>query len=96
MAPSKVNGDAAAFKKRKRDKNGEDHKSQKKPKRLSGGQAHSSDPAGPLENGQLELKDDGALANVLLGKTRAPLWKLSNPMGGRMLDIDPIFSTDER
>jgi hypothetical protein len=26
----------------------------------------------------------------------ATIWKLSKPMGGRMLDIDPIFSLDER
>lgn len=25
-----------------------------------------------------------------------PAWKVSNPMGGRMLDIDPIFSRDEQ
>jgi NET1-associated nuclear protein 1 (U3 small nucleolar RNA-associated protein 17) len=25
-----------------------------------------------------------------------PLWRVSEPMGGRMLDIDPIFSPDEQ
>jgi NET1-associated nuclear protein 1 (U3 small nucleolar RNA-associated protein 17) len=45
----------------------------------------------------VELVDSSTPAGTELAvrKAQAP-WKLSNPMGGRMLDIDPIFSSDER
>lgn len=47
-------------------------------------------------NGDLELL--GASLELPSGPVRqsAASWKLSKPMGGRMLDIDPIFSLDER
>ena len=43
-------------------------------------------------NGDLELTD----ASNALTTRDTSAWKVSNPMGGRMLDIDPIFSKDER
>jgi len=49
------------------------------------------------EDGDAELVDASAPADTKLAvrQAQAP-WKLSSPMGGRMLDIDPMFSSDER
>ncbi|KAK0657555.1 hypothetical protein B0T16DRAFT_386073 [Cercophora newfieldiana] len=44
----------------------------------------------------VELMDSAAAGKELAVRKPQPPWKLSNPMGGRMLDIDPIFSVDER
>ncbi|KAK0631788.1 WD40-repeat-containing domain protein [Immersiella caudata] len=46
-------------------------------------------------DGDVELADSGPVGELVVRKAHAT-WKLSNPMGGRMLDIDPMFSADER
>lgn len=51
----------------------------------------SSDLAVQQINGDVELVDASSQPPV-----RAAPWKLSKPMGGRMLDIDPVYSLDER
>lgn len=47
-------------------------------------------------NGDLELMDASLETAAGAIHQAKPSWKLSKPMGGRMLDIDPIFSLDER
>ncbi|GAB1310287.1 NET1-associated nuclear protein 1 [Madurella fahalii] len=47
-------------------------------------------------NGDLELLDVSLQPPPSPVRQSAAPWKLSKPMGGRMLDIDPIFSLDER
>ncbi|KAH8883881.1 WD40 repeat-like protein [Thozetella sp. PMI_491] len=97
MGSAKLNGDAVALKKRKRDKNDE-RKGKKKQKQQ--GVVDSDEPTAqePLSNSQVELSGDGdkEVAGPFQSRNTAPAWKLSKPMGGRMLDIDPVFSLDEQ
>ncbi|KAI1774599.1 sporulation protein [Hypoxylon cercidicola] len=41
-------------------------------------------------------KSNGKKHRVSLTKEGQPSWKVSKPMGGRMLNIDPIFTEDEK
>ncbi len=95
MGPAKTNGDAAAQKKRKRDKN-DDRKTQKKLKHQGISDSEEFGTKELFENGQLQLRGDQWLDQLPSSRNKAPVWKLSSPMGGRMLDIDPVFSHDER
>ncbi|KAL2260153.1 hypothetical protein VTK26DRAFT_5940 [Humicola hyalothermophila] len=52
---------------------------------------HPGNSALQRSNGDVELVDA-----PLQQPVKTALWKLSKPMGGRMLDIDPVFSSDER
>ncbi|KAL2165307.1 hypothetical protein VTH06DRAFT_604 [Thermothelomyces fergusii] len=97
-----VNGDTASLK-RKREPKDDPALSQKKHRRKSKLQdvnANGEDtPKGALQqrpDGDVELAD--ASSQFLAGpvQNKSQLWRLSKPMGGRMLDIDPIFSPDER
>ncbi|KAK0617998.1 WD40-repeat-containing domain protein [Bombardia bombarda] len=91
-----VNGETAALKKRKRGPKDDTPLSLKKQRSKS--QSNAAAPAKEIESHDVELPD----ANTALqpttegGRDVAGTWKVSNPMGGRMLDIDPIFSPDER
>jgi len=103
-----VNGEAAALKKRKRGPKDDAPATPKRPRAKSNAKARASVGADDLQNadddkntalvptadGDLELPDaSNALA---IREAAAAAWKVSNPMGGRILDIDPIFSSDER
>ncbi|KAL2140737.1 hypothetical protein VTI28DRAFT_3290 [Corynascus sepedonium] len=97
-----VNGDTASLK-RKREPKDDPALSQKKHRRKSKNQENNA-TGGEIENGAALRRMDGdtelqdassqALAEPVHGKP--PSWRLSKPMGGRILDIDPIFSPDER
>lgn len=99
-----ANGETASLKKRKREPKEETTASQKrqrsKPKTQPAANGTVDDAADSQEstlfeqttNGDLELTD----ASNGLTTRDTSAWKVSNPMGGRMLDIDPIFSLDER
>jgi hypothetical protein len=50
------------------------------PKKKNGGAGHNSQLAQPTTRAIADQKTT---------------WKLSEPMGGAMADIDPVFSTDE-
>lgn len=107
----RVDGETVALKKRKRDKIDDERRSSKKHRSKSRGQveASASTDAAPEKNGGIcegsekamiekEAKMD-ALSYAEKSKKpdqQAALWTLSKPMGGRMLNIDPIFSVDER
>ncbi|KAK4147761.1 uncharacterized protein C8A04DRAFT_24312 [Dichotomopilus funicola] len=91
MAPNRdVNGDTASLK-RKREPKDDPALSQKKHRRRSNQQQGTSQQL----DGGLEIPD-ATSANTGVVQQRIAPWKLSKPMGGRMLDIDPIFSPDER
>lgn len=47
-------------------------------------------------NGQQNLESTTAEAGGPPGRAIVSEWKVSNPMGGRMLGIDPIYSPDEK
>ncbi|KAL2023664.1 hypothetical protein VTK56DRAFT_1821 [Thermocarpiscus australiensis] len=69
-----------------------------KPDGKKNGEHDSNNTAVQVADGDLELRDVPLQQQQPAGpvrETRAA-WKLSRPMGGRMLDIDPIFSPDER
>ncbi|KAK3488863.1 uncharacterized protein B0T23DRAFT_186847 [Neurospora hispaniola] len=104
-----ANGETASLKKRKREPKEETTASQKrqrsKPKtQPAAANGNVDDTTDSQEstlfenkdlqtaNGDLELTD----ASNTLTTRNTSAWKVSNPMGGRMLDIDPIFSLDER
>lgn len=97
-----VNGDTASLK-RKREPKDDPALSQKKHRRKSKNQENNA-TGGEIENGAALRRVDGdtglqdassqALAEPVQGKPQS--WRLSKPMGGRILDIDPIFSPDER
>ncbi|KAK4039839.1 WD40-repeat-containing domain protein [Parachaetomium inaequale] len=96
-----TNGDTASLK-RKREPKDDPALSQKKHRRKSKlqgnatGEDASNDAALQQTDDDLELLD--ASSQSLSGpvRERVASWKLSKPMGGRMLDIDPVFSPDER
>ena len=95
MGSAKVNGNAATLKKRKRERN-DDLKSQKKPKHQGVDQPEEVDHNELLDTRPLPSKQGDELVFRTRGKIEAPQWRISKPMGGRMLDIDPIFSVDEQ
>jgi NET1-associated nuclear protein 1 (U3 small nucleolar RNA-associated protein 17) len=96
-----VNGDTASLK-RKREPKDDPKLSQKKHRRKSKlqenatGEEATSDGALQNTNGDLELSNTTSQALAGPERERLASWKLSKPMGGRMLDIDPVFSPDER
>lgn len=57
---------------------------------------NSSSLASQKVDSDLELSDVSLQPSAGPVSERLAAWKLSKPMGGRMLDIDPVFSTDER
>lgn len=110
MAPNMdANGDTAALKKRKREPKDDPALSQKKHRRQSRSKlqanadadedASASDGQNPSKaalqqtDADLELPDASTQLSV---RAKSASWKVSKPMGGRMLDIDPVFSPDER
>jgi NET1-associated nuclear protein 1 (U3 small nucleolar RNA-associated protein 17) len=109
-AKREANGETAALKKRKRDKTEEERRTRKKHRSKSG--AHdelldapeNAEREGPSEGLELVPVSNGSISTGLssetaLGSLRRDglsSWTVSNPMGGRMLDIDPIFSVDEQ
>jgi NET1-associated nuclear protein 1 (U3 small nucleolar RNA-associated protein 17) len=104
-----VNGDTASLK-RKREPKDDTLLSQKKHRRRSklqedgaAGETSNAEDGKELSNttlqqtdGDLELPDASSHPPVGALRERLASWKVSKPMGGRMLDIDPIFSPDER
>jgi hypothetical protein len=107
-----VNGDTASLKKRKREPKDDPALSQKKHRRQSKSKlqananadedASASDGQNPSKaalqqtGGDLELPDASSQSLAVSVRERLASWKVSKPMGGRMLDIDPVFSPDER
>jgi len=55
------------------------------------------DPSGPRNIAKWDDATD-SITSAQNGNHGAPspLWRLSEPMGGRMSDIDPMFSRDEK
>lgn len=107
-----VNGDTASLKKRKREPKDDPALSQKKHRRQSRSKlqanadaeedASASDGQNPSNvalqqcHGDLELPDASSQTLTRPVREKLASWKVSKPMGGRMLDIDPVFSLDER
>ncbi|KAK4202487.1 putative U3 small nucleolar RNA-associated protein 17 [Triangularia verruculosa] len=95
-----TNGDTASLKKRKREPKDDSAQSQQKKHRRKSKQekasaadgegadhtAHTNDTSLQLINGHSGLS----------GVSSESQWKVQPPMGGRMLNIDPIFSPDEK
>lgn len=103
MASSKSQASKSSDK-RKRDKADQDEPAQKKKRKQ--GKAAKEDPADmPLESNHMDhVEDDptnkeeleASVHNKALRHAKAlQKWRISEPMGGRMSDIDPIFSADE-
>ncbi|KAK3943697.1 WD40-repeat-containing domain protein [Diplogelasinospora grovesii] len=104
-----ANGETAALKKRKREPKDvapltpkrQRSKSQSKPK--NGTPKDATEPkdkptpasTAPVQPAAGDLVPTESSA-LLEARESSSTWKVSNPMGGRMLDIDPIFSPDER
>ena len=98
-------GDTATLK-RKRELKDEAALAQKKHRRKSNTiseeaasgnvERKSSSSASQQADSGLELADASLQPSAGPVSERLAAWKLSKPMGGRMLDIDPVFSTDER
>lgn len=101
-----VNGDTASLK-RKRELKDERALAQKKHRRRSASKLQedadntiddstSGSAAVQQHSGGLELTNASPELKGALVPGRFAPWKVSKPMGGRMLDIDPVFSSDER
>lgn len=99
-----TNGDTASLK-RKRGPRDELPPAQKKHRRRSKAQLEDTgtleDATGDKTTMRQVNGHPGPTSAILHhppGSSREKLasWKVSKPMGGRMLDIDPIFSPDER
>ena len=63
---------------------------------VNGDRAQDDSASSQNYNRELRLPSDLQLESAKDGRVTKPQWKLSEPMGGRMLDIDPMFSEDER
>lgn len=104
-----TNGDTASLK-RKREPKDDSPLSQKKHRRRSrskpqdnaisetaGDAVEHAPSASALNNAGKDLELlDASLQAAGSGQEGVASWKISNPLGGRMLDIDPVFSLDER
>jgi NET1-associated nuclear protein 1 (U3 small nucleolar RNA-associated protein 17) len=100
MTPDmEMNGDTASLK-RKREPKDDPLLAQKKHRRKSRskleGNANSENAASSQTGGDLELPDASSQPHAGPVRGRLATWKVSKPMGGRMRDIDPIFSPDEK
>ncbi|KAL2180241.1 WD40-repeat-containing domain protein [Thermothelomyces heterothallicus CBS 202.75] len=97
-----VNGDTASLK-RKREPKDDPALSQKKHRRKSklqevnvNGEDATNGAPQQRPDGDVELSDASSQSVAGPVQSKSQPWRLSKPMGGRMLDIDPIFSPDER
>lgn len=88
--------------KRKRDKVEQEDAAQKKKRRQGNTAADKTETASTSSrNGDaIESLDGGAIGTSVNGSTydtkALQQWRISEPMGGRMSDVDPIFSEDEK
>lgn len=108
MASSRSQTSTKGVEKRKRDKVDQEDAAQKKKRRQGKVAADPNDTAStPSRNGDatdfVEGKADihqealGASVNGSAYETKVlQQWRISEPMGGRMSDVDPIFSDDEK
>ncbi|KAK4229743.1 hypothetical protein QBC38DRAFT_84706 [Podospora fimiseda] len=112
ISKTDINGDTAALKKRKREPKDDTQppqQQQKKHRRRSKNQANGEEvdvethetnghtTALHRINGDVEVTD--VTSQELVGAVSdmsTAAWKIQTPMGGRMLDVDPVFSPDER
>ncbi|KAK0731423.1 hypothetical protein B0H67DRAFT_597313 [Lasiosphaeris hirsuta] len=106
-----ANGETASLKKRKREPKDEAsplkrHRSKSKPKSQANGSpetpgketkslVQSGDSRSYPTDCDMELPGTLTTSNRL-AQASSTAWKVSDPTGGRMLDIDPIFSPDEQ
>jgi hypothetical protein len=61
------------------------------------GQAVEKGAVGNIELSTLEGGDKKPKEYKNFSKTmEVPQWKLSEPIGGRMINVDPVFSVDEK
>lgn len=108
--PTAVDADAAKKRKRDKAEDREDRKARKKQKSKSKSHLNANtDQVGEVQPGNstsdkgLVLAQSNASLSVLdmVQKEGAQVegssvsWKVSKPIGGRMIDLDPIFSPDE-
>jgi NET1-associated nuclear protein 1 (U3 small nucleolar RNA-associated protein 17) len=106
---AKTNGETASLKKRKREPKDEvsplikRHRSKTKPQQPVNGVPQGIETPSPhahsaahRTDGDLKSSNTTPPANTVAIREALAAWKLSKPVGGRMLDIDPIFSHDER
>ncbi len=106
-----TNGETASLKKRKRETKEEASPSLKRIRSKSNSKAANGAPDTPDRKAHSQPQPDSmsakhadvdmelshpVSASAEVAKTKFPGWKVSNPMGGRILDVDPIFSHDER
>jgi len=95
------NGETASLKKRKRQEQRDDATAQLRKKSKSKQAATGSNDSNtqsdltPVRNTNRDVELAGSSA-LQTTRDAEPAWKVSKPMGGRILDIDPIFSVDER
>ena len=100
VSTMELNGDTASLE-RKRESKDDPHSLQKKHRcrsRSKPQDAATADDVTNLNSDSLTVQLIGGNSGKLQLATRDRLasWKVSKPMGGRMSDIDPIFSQDER
>ncbi|KAK4181068.1 putative U3 small nucleolar RNA-associated protein 17 [Triangularia setosa] len=96
---SDTNGDTASLKKRKREPKDDSAQSQQKKHRRKTKQ--KADAVNGEGVDQTNHTNDTSLQTInghsgLSGVPSQSQWKVQPPMGGRMLNIDPIFSPDEK
>lgn len=105
-----ANGETASLKKRKRGPKDEASPSLKRhrPKakhlhQANGRQDNEEVNGVATQVGQIVPAENATGAELYkspaekeIARQGAAQWKLSSPMGGRMLDIDPMFSEDEK
>ncbi|RYO82281.1 hypothetical protein DL766_000658 [Monosporascus sp. MC13-8B] len=61
--------------------------------------SHAPHPEESMPEKAIPLKKEKkhrSKATTNIAKSQLPSWKISQPMGGRMLDIDPILTADEK
>ncbi|KAK0747835.1 WD40-repeat-containing domain protein [Apiosordaria backusii] len=97
---SDTNGDTASLKKRKREPKDDSAQSQQKKHRRKAKQdqeaAVNGEGAHQTRNTNNTSLQPTNGHSELSGVSSQSQWKVQSPMGGRMLNIDPIFSPDEK
>lgn len=92
-------------KKRKRDTNESDEKSKKHRQRDSNSEVNGTDALrdrllgdADTQNGVISINQPSINSQKMVSHHDSgdAGWRISNPMGGRMLDIDPILTENER
>jgi NET1-associated nuclear protein 1 (U3 small nucleolar RNA-associated protein 17) len=93
----KIDQEDSSHKKKRRQKQQEDGTPRASPKRKAAPPEQHASEEDPTFKDLFSKHKPRSQSNGESNKSKAlQKWRISEPMGGRMSDIDPIFSADEK